>query len=617
MKKNHSHLSTLSGKLFAIAMLVLVAAPALHAQFIYTFDPAQTPGTPSGGTGAWDTTSVFWENGGTDFVWANGGADTATFAGTAGTVTVGAPPINVNAINFDTDGYTVTGGILNFSGATPTITSGASVSTDLTSTLTGTSGLTLAGTGTLSIDNAGNTLSGGIQLNSGKLVTSTAGSLGTNVLTLNGGTYLPKANMANDILVTANSNIDVTGTSGASYTLGDLSIGNQTLSILPSSSVSNGRVTFLNTTLTGDATIRTNKGSSSKNEGTNPSAIFGDVTVGDSVATATTTTFNLTSTGSGVQRSRAMTLNGVLSDNASDATKILALDVSSGKLGTLTVNVGGANTYTGATTITGYSAGYNSSNATLRLTTDNDRLPTGTILTINGGSTNKGTLDLNSYNQTVGGLNGGSGAAQGTVTNNDSGSGTATLTVSSTTVNSTFDGLITDGTTAKVALTKDGVGTSLTLTGAQTYTGATTILGGTLEIGASDRIDDSSALVLGGGTFDTGGFSETLDTLTLNSSSILDFGAGASALVFADSSAISWTGTLTLANFDIGTDTLRFGTSDSSLTGGQLASISWTGGAASLDADGYLVAIPEPSTFMLVGIFMFALVGSARARKRN
>ncbi len=600
------------------AVIALAAAPSMYAQTTYTFDPAQTPGTPSGGTGTWDTTSAFWENGGTDFAWANGGADTATFAGTAGTVTVGGTTINVNAINFDTDGYTVTGGTLNFTGATPTITSGSGVSTDLTSTLTGSNGLTLAGSGTININNASNSLSGGISLDSGTLVTNTAGSLGTNVLTLNGGTFVPRTNLTNDILVTADSNISASGTS-STYTLGDLSIGNQTLSVLVTS-WNNGKINFGNTTLTGDATIRTNKGSSGTNE-YSPSAIFDDVTVGDSVATGTTTTFTLGSTSSGVDRGRQINLNGVLSDNASDGTKILGLAVDAGNNASLIVNVGGVNTYTGGTSISGQ-ASYYAATGTLRLTTGNDRLPTGTILTINGGSKAKanGVLDLNSFNQTVGGLVGGSGTAQGTVTNNDSGTGTATLTVSSTTSDSTFDGLITDGATAKVALTKAGVGTSLTLTGANTYTGATTVSGGTLALGAANSIADTSNLVLSGGTFATNGFSEDMGTLLLSDDSTIDLGAGTSDLSFLDSSGEAWADSIVLSilNFDDGVDSIRFGTDASGLTETQLSQITLNGGSAFLDASGYLSLVPEPTTFaILLGLASLATVVTRRRGSKS
>ncbi|MDF3129116.1 autotransporter-associated beta strand repeat-containing protein [Kiritimatiellaeota bacterium B1221] len=307
-----------------------------------------------------------------------------------------------------------------------------------------------------------------------------------------------------------------------------------------------------------------------------------------------------------INANRDILVNGgvLLLRAASYATKVtLAGDISgvggvtrsdSGSYSGAYVRLSGNNTYTGKTTVT---KGILEAGSTSAFGSDSEVVM---------GTNSYAKLDLNDFDNSIGSLSGGAASGGSVIL------GSATLTTGSNDMSTTYGGVIS-GTGG---LTKVGTGT-MTLSEVNTYTGATTILGGILEIGASDRIDDSSALILGGGTFDTGGFSETLDTLTLNSNSILDFGAGASALAFADSSAISWTGTLTLANFDIGTDTLRFGTSDSSLTEGQLSSISWTGGAASLDTDGYLVAIPEPSTFMLVGVFMFALVGSARARKSN
>jgi autotransporter-associated beta strand protein len=396
--------------------------------------------------------------------------------------------------------------------------------------------------------------------------------------------------------------------------LGDLSIGNQPLSVLGNSG-NTGKISFGNTTLTGDATIRTSKGSSGTTE-SSPSAIFDDVTVGDSVATGTTTTFTLGSTSSSVNRDRQINLNGVLSDNANDGTKILGLAVDAGNNANLIVNVGGVNTYTGGTSISGESS-YYPATGTLRLTTGNDRLPTGTNLTINGGSKGAGVLDLNSFDQTVGGLNGGSGTVKGSVTNNDSGSGTATLTVSSTTSDSTFDGLITDGATAKVALTKAGVGTSLTLTGDNTYTGATTVSGGTLALGAADRIANASNLVLSGGTFATNGFSEDMGTLLLSDNSTIDLGAGASDLSFLDSSGEAWADSIVLSilNFDEGVDSIRFGTDASGLTEAQLSQITLNGSSAFLDASGYLSAVPESGSFALMGGFL--ALGYVLVRRRR
>jgi autotransporter-associated beta strand protein len=107
-----------------------------------------------------------------------------------------------------------------------------------------------------------------------------------------------------------------------------------------------------------------------------------------------------------------------------------------------------------------------------------------------------------------------------------------------------------DSATSGIArsITKAGTHT-LTLSGNNTYTGNTTITGGSLVLGAANRISDVSNLVLSGGTFNTGGFNETLNSLRVTSNSIIDLGTGASVLRFAPSS-IGWTGTLTINNWD-------------------------------------------------------------------
>jgi autotransporter-associated beta strand protein len=160
----------------------------------------------------------------------------------------------------------------------------------------------------------------------------------------------------------------------------------------------------------------------------------------------------------------------------------------------------------------------------------------------------------------------------------------------------------------------------VTLSGNNTYTGGTSITGGRLTLGSSNVLDDAGMLTLATGTFATGGFSETLGSLKLSNDTTIDFGIGSSALTFADSSAISWTGTLTLSNFDIGTDVLKFGSTGTALTPSQLSQISLPGYQAELGSDGIVsfVAVPEPTTgslIILTGILgVTAVTGKLRSR---
>ncbi|HEY9250264.1 MAG TPA: autotransporter-associated beta strand repeat-containing protein, partial [Rariglobus sp.] len=259
---------------------------------------------------------------------------------------------------------------------------------------------------------------------------------------------------------------------------------------------------------------------------------------------------------------------------------------------TRTIKLSGVNTYTGSTNVTSGKLQAGSTSA----------FGVNSAVTI--GSLSSAVLDLNGFSNTIGSLSGTGGAVT---------LGSATITTGGNNANTTYSGAIS-GTGG---FTKIGTGTQ-TLSGNNTYSGATTVNGGTLALGASDRIANTSDLVLGGGTFATGGFGETLDTLTLNASSTIDFGAGASALVFSASNSITWTGTLTLLNFDINTDSLKFGSSISALSLAQLNAISLAGYTAALDSSGFVVfsaTIPEPSTYaaLLGGAAMIA-VGFSRRR---
>ena len=64
------------------------------------------------------------------------------------------------------------------------------------------------------------------------------------------------------------------------------------------------------------------------------------------------------------------------------------------------------------------------------------------------------------------------------------------------------------------SLTKTGAG-SLTLSAANTYTGATTIVAGTLTVGSTGSLEDTSDVVVNGGTYATNSTTDAVDTVTL------------------------------------------------------------------------------------------------------
>ncbi|MCX6305092.1 MAG: T9SS type A sorting domain-containing protein [Bacteroidetes bacterium] len=87
-------------------------------------------------------------------------------------------------------------------------------------------------------------------------------------------------------------------------------------------------------------------------------------------------------------------------------------------------------------------------------------------------------------------------------------------------------------------------------------------------------------MVLNGGTFSTGastGYTETIGTLTLSSSSTISFGTGSHTLTYAASNGVSWSGTLSVNNWTSTGPKLYFGTSNMGLTATQLSNINFTG----------------------------------------
>jgi fibronectin-binding autotransporter adhesin len=255
---------------------------------------------------------------------------------------------------------------------------------------------------------------------------------------------------------------------------------------------------------------------------------------------------------------------------------------------------GATNNYGGVTTI---------SNGTLRVGTlanagSASSIGTNTSITLAGSSAANAVLDYTGGNTTI---------DRALVLNN--GGGTINMASASTTMTMTGSAsgsgalVLSEGT---MVLSNTGTQNSFAPASIQVDNGAT------LQLGASNQIGDSTGLILNGGTFITGnattGYSETLGTLTLSASSTIDLGSyatGLRQLTFANSSAITWTGTLTVTNWqglnlqssDVAE--ILFGTGG--LTTTQLGQIYFANqdvnGGALIGANGELTPIPEAEVY--------------------
>src|SRR5581483_11967767 len=215
--------------------------------------------------------------------------------------------------------------------------------------------------------------------------------------------------------------------------------------------------------------------------------------------TITGSGFNLTVAGSG---------NGSIASNISVGSGSLTKNGS----GTWTLS-GASNAFTGLTmnggalTVNGTNSGGTTINSGSVILSSGNAAGS----TVSFGASSNGTLSLNGNSVTLTSLTGDSTA---TVQSNSATAGTDTLTVNNGS-NNTFAGILKNGSTRSLALTKGGAGT-LTLSGSNSYSGATTISAGTLEFQSATAMSTASALtVANGGTL--GLFSTSGTTFTASS----------------------------------------------------------------------------------------------------
>ncbi len=282
----------------------------------------------------------------------------------------------------------------------------------------------------------------------------------------------------------------------------------------------------------------------------------------------------------------AVALSVGSNDTSASYTGALTGGGSLAKMGSGTLTISGAHSYSGATTV---QAG------TLQCAATNT-LPN-TPLIVSGG-----TFDLRWCSITVGAVS----LTAGSII------GTGTLTGSSYAVQ---DGTISAVLAGNTALTKTTGGT-VTLASTNSYSGLTDVQAGTLQYAASNAIG-SGAVSVSGGTLDLQSYSDTVGAVTLSDGGIIGAGTltgssyavqdGTISAVLAGNAALTKTtgGTVTLASTnsysgltDVQAGTLQYAASNAigsgavSVSGGtlDLQSYSDTVGAVTLSDGGIIGA---------------------------
>ncbi len=250
----------------------------------------------------------------------------------------------------------------------------------------------------------------------------------------------------------------------------------------------------------------------------------------------------LTLTGAIANAGFALTVDG-----AGNTTKTTGAISGAGGLtktgaGTLLFSV--ANTYTGATAVSG---------GTLKLGIANG-VGASSALTVASAA----TLDLGGFSDTVGSI---AGVAGSTITS--SAAGAVTLSSGGDNTSTAFAGLIADGS-GTVAMTKTGTGT-LTLSGANTYTGTTTLTTGVIRVQSNTALGTAAA----SGTTVASGAAIEIDGTGLAIAepitSLIGTGVGATGAVRNLANANTWSGAIVLGaggatlGSDAGTLTLATG----------------------------------------------------------
>ncbi len=407
---------------------------------------------------------------------------------------------NVGPVSGTAPTLTIQGGTLEFvsnGGTTPTLVLGGTGTVLSKPTISNNIVLTNNLAVSLATNQVG-TLSGVIS-GTGTLAKNTGTS--TLVLSNTANSFSGAVTISNGTISAAN--IGNTGSNSALGTNGSITIGGGSNS---------GQLTWTGNSETTDKAFA--MGGSTGGTTISASTAGQTLTISSALVSGTSTgaTRGLTLTGSG-----NITFNGAIGNGTGASGGVVTLT----KTGTGVATLGGANSYSGQTTV---SAG------TLALSGGSAISDTGTISL---GNISGAVLSVLA-SETIGSLQGG-----GTTGGNVSLAASQTLTVAETGAQ-IYAGVISGATGA---LTKSGVG-SLTLSGANTYAGTTTISAGTLAVSGGSAISNSGTVSLAntaGAVFSVVG-SETIASLQGGGST-----GGNVSLASSQTLTVAETGTQTFA----------------------------------------------------------------------
>jgi fibronectin-binding autotransporter adhesin len=662
VRKSHTSnlLRLLSGTSLGVVALVALPSPTQAQQTVYW--DANGPQAGSGGNGDWNTTSTnqVWSQSNSDVLgpygpWVNDPANPnnaifgVTAPGTtttAGTITL-TGPITVHNMTFQSvHNWVLNGGTLTLAGTTPTISTPGN--TTINSIIAGTAGLTKTGVSALFL-NGTNTFSGGIALNGGSIYADDDAALGalTNSFTTAASTQVRLAIAAgstNRSVTIGNAGTLILEGAGAGSALisgaGNVSVG---IGVTMSNAANTytGTTTFgaCNGVCTTSFTSIANLGQASA-LGAPTTAAAGTITwnqtsqysdylvyLGDGDTSNRNWTFNVGSSGVFDNRGTGtltltgdMAVTGTIQFSAVNADFAPTGVVSNGAgIGNVSlvgsasgaVTLGGANTYTGTTSISGGVVNVS--------------------VLANGGvdsSLGAGTL-VNLRNNGILNYTGAGASSDRTFTTDNTAelrnSGTGALTLSgamSFVANAGTDTLRFGGNYAGTNtysgvisgagnLASAGSSTWL-LTGANTRTGTLTVDGGTLRAGNASAFGTITGVTVDGGTLDLNNINFTTPTLNGTGGQVA---LGSGTLTVGGSTGSSYSGGITgtggLTKLGTGTLTLSGSNTYTGATtvGGGTLALSFPGAGSNI--------ISSSSALVMSGSTLTATGASGQANSQT